>query len=335
MPDPGQAQLLSFNDLLGMDLQAEPPSFIRQPFWLSRYPLELEKIMAQSEILALFPVLCRDRGIGVVRPSPPAAARRSEEGMKVPSAFYRMQLNRESDVLKAAELVEYLGRLGISHFYTSPFLRARPGSSHGYDIIDHAKLNPEIGSREDFETLVAALERHGMALLLDIVPNHMGVGADNHWWMDVLENGEAASTPDTSISTGTPCSRNSRAGSCSRASAIITARFWKTASCAWPSRKAAAALRSVITSSFSRSPPKPMLVVLRHDLQRLEDRLGAEHNGYLELQNLISAFVNLPPREENSTEMLRTRHRNKEVNKRILARLCREIPEMGSSSRKT
>ena len=97
----------------------------------------------------------------------------------------------------------YLAALGISHCYASPYLRARPGSTHGYDIIDHNKLNPEIGTDEDFERFVSALHEHGMGQILDIVPNHMGVmGSDNAWWLDVLENGEASTTPDFSISIG-------------------------------------------------------------------------------------------------------------------------------------
>ena len=83
--------------------------------------------------------------------------------------------------------------LGISHLYCSPPLRARPGSQHGYDVVDHGALNPELGTRADFDALVGALHAHGMGLLVDIVPNHMGVlGGDNAWWLDVLENGAAS-----------------------------------------------------------------------------------------------------------------------------------------------
>ena len=91
----------------------------------------------------------------------------------------------------------YLAALGVSHVYCSPYLRARPGSMHGYDIVDHDALNPEIGSRDDFERFVATLAAHGMGQMCDIVPNHMGVmGADNAWWMDVLENGPASAYAD-------------------------------------------------------------------------------------------------------------------------------------------
>ncbi|HUQ27943.1 MAG TPA: malto-oligosyltrehalose synthase [Usitatibacter sp.] len=104
-----------------------------------------------------------------------------------------MQLHGEFTFRDATKLIGYLAKLGVSHIYCSPYLRARPGSKHGYDIIDHNELNPEIGTRDDFEAFVAELRRHGMSQLMDIVPNHMGVlAADNAWWQDVLENGPAS-----------------------------------------------------------------------------------------------------------------------------------------------
>ena len=116
---------------------------------------------------------------------------------RFPIATYRLQFNREFTFRDATKLVPYLAQLGISHCYASPYLRARPGSMHGYDIIDHNALNPEIGTPEDYEKLVSELHRHGMGQILDIVPNHMGVmGSDNAWWLDVLENGQASAFAD-------------------------------------------------------------------------------------------------------------------------------------------
>ena len=111
----------------------------------------------------------------------------------IPRATYRVQLHSEFRFADARALVPYLAMLGISHLYCSPFLRARPGSRHGYDIVDHDVINPEIGDRAAFEDLVATLRAHGMGVLMDIVPNHMGVlGGDNAWWTDVLEHGPAS-----------------------------------------------------------------------------------------------------------------------------------------------
>jgi (1->4)-alpha-D-glucan 1-alpha-D-glucosylmutase len=93
----------------------------------------------------------------------------------------------------AAKLAPYLGMLGISHVYASPYLKARPGSQHGYDIVDHRRLNPELGTEQDFRAMAAAFRQHGIGQILDFVPNHMGIGgAENLWWQDVLEWGEAS-----------------------------------------------------------------------------------------------------------------------------------------------
>lgn len=110
-----------------------------------------------------------------------------------PRATYRLQFNKEFGFDHATELVPYLARLGISHVYASPFLAARPGSTHGYDIIDHGRFNPEIGDEASFDRFVNALHAHAMGLILDFVPNHMGIGgADNAWWLDVLEWGPSS-----------------------------------------------------------------------------------------------------------------------------------------------
>jgi len=117
--------------------------------------------------------------------------------VNIPRATYRVQLHREFTFRHAQAIVPYLAALGVSHLYTSPFLKARPGSRHGYDIIDHTALNPEIGSAEELDALCATLRAHGMGLMLDLVPNHMGVQkADNPWWMDVLEHGRASRYAD-------------------------------------------------------------------------------------------------------------------------------------------
>jgi len=115
----------------------------------------------------------------------------------VPIATYRLQLTARFGFAQAAALVPYLKALGISHLYVSPFLKARHGSTHGYDVVDHNALNPELGGEEGFHQLSAALGEADMGLILDFVPNHMGVHyADNVWWLDVLEWGRASPYAD-------------------------------------------------------------------------------------------------------------------------------------------
>ncbi|MGZ3294218.1 MAG: malto-oligosyltrehalose synthase [Xanthobacteraceae bacterium] len=111
----------------------------------------------------------------------------------IPIATYRLQLTANFGFDAAASVVPYLKALGITHVYASPFLKARKGSTHGYDIVDHTKLNPELGGEEGFERLSQALKAHDLGLILDFVPNHVGVHfADNPWWLDVLEWGPAS-----------------------------------------------------------------------------------------------------------------------------------------------
>src|SRR6478752_1259832 len=111
----------------------------------------------------------------------------------IPIATYRLQLSADFDFDAAAAVVPYLKTLGITHLYASPFMKARKGSTHGYDIIDHAQFNPELGGEAGFERLSAVLKQYDLGLILDFVPNHVGVHfADNPWWLDVLEWGMAS-----------------------------------------------------------------------------------------------------------------------------------------------
>lgn len=120
-----------------------------------------------------------------------------EKQNAIPLSTYRLQFNRSFRFEDARKLVPYLAKLGITHCYASPILKARAGSPHGYDIIDHSQLNPEIGSEEEFRQFVGDLQQHSMGLIVDTVPNHMGVGhGDNPWWQDVLQNGRTSAYAD-------------------------------------------------------------------------------------------------------------------------------------------
>src|SRR5581483_7151090 len=107
-----------------------------------------------------------------------------------PRATLRLQLHRGFTFADAAARVDYFAALGVSHLYLSPILTARAGSMHGYDVIDHAHVNPELGGEDGFRALAAKARERGLGIIVDIVPNHMAVGgADNAWWLDVLEHG--------------------------------------------------------------------------------------------------------------------------------------------------
>src|SRR6476646_4100690 len=99
---------------------------------------------------------------------------------RLPESTYRLQFHTGFNFKDAAEIVPYLRDLGITHVYASPYLKAVPGSTHGYDVIDHCTLNPELGTRADYEAMAEALSKHGMSQVLDTVPNHVGVGTNDN-----------------------------------------------------------------------------------------------------------------------------------------------------------
>jgi (1->4)-alpha-D-glucan 1-alpha-D-glucosylmutase len=108
---------------------------------------------------------------------------------RVPSSTYRLQLHAGFTFDDAGRIADYLKRLGVSHVYSSPYLQASPGSKHGYDVVDHEKVNQEIGGEEGHKRYCERLRTLGLGQVLDIVPNHMATGPQNRYWWDVLENG--------------------------------------------------------------------------------------------------------------------------------------------------
>src|ERR1700751_5149511 len=111
----------------------------------------------------------------------------------VPAATYRLQFNAAFTFEDATAIVGYLDRLGVTHCYASSYLKAVPGSPHGYDVADPTRLNPEIGSEDEYWEWIGTLKARGMGHVMDLVPNHMGIAKSaNPWWLDVLENGPSS-----------------------------------------------------------------------------------------------------------------------------------------------
>src|SRR5690606_8803398 len=106
--------------------------------------------------------------------------------MTTPLATVRLQLHADFNLHDARAQLDYFEALGISHLYLSPITRARPGSTHGYDVIDHTMVNPELGGEPAFLELAQAARARGLGIILDIVPNHMATHRENEWWWDVL-----------------------------------------------------------------------------------------------------------------------------------------------------
>jgi (1->4)-alpha-D-glucan 1-alpha-D-glucosylmutase len=176
---------LQWEDASGELNQANLPGLDDgHPNWRRKLGNELESILAPGADLAKLAAALASEGRGEA-PRPGALA------SPPPRATYRLQFHKQFTFDDAARIVPYLARLGISHVYASPIQAARPGSMHGYDIVDHTAVNPELGGEEGFRRLTDRLREHGLGLVLDIVPNHMGVGgSDNLWWLSVLEWGE-------------------------------------------------------------------------------------------------------------------------------------------------
>ena len=246
-------------------------------------------------------------------------------GPRVPISTYRLQFNRQFGFKEATEIIPYLQKLGISDIYSSPFFRSRPGSDHGYDVSNHNELNPPIGTREDFDAMVAALKERGMGQIADFVPNHMGItDPQNEWWTDVLENGPSS-------------------------------RFAQFFDIDWDPLKEALhnkVLLPILGDQYGRVLERgefhlrfeegaffltyfdwvfPLNPRTYHFLLRIAlEKLGqySDEDMYLDLESILTALEYLPPRTHTDDEKIRERAREKEVIKRRLYRLCRECPQV-------
>jgi len=112
--------------------------------------------------------------------------------IRIPGSTYRLQLHKDFTFDDAAGIAEYLHELGVSHVYCSPYLQAAPGSTHGYDVVDHQTVNKELGGAAAHQRFCTRLGEVGLGQVLDIVPNHMSLGKENRYWWDVLENGTSS-----------------------------------------------------------------------------------------------------------------------------------------------
>lgn len=190
---------VQLEDVTGQLLQVNVPGTTedRFPNWRRKLPVTVEGLGSDARWSSLAAVLRAERH----GPRPLQNAPVELPGLEtasVPCGTYRVQFHKGCTFDDITRAVPYLKALGVSHLYSSPYLRARPGSTHGYDIVDHGALNPEVGDAAAHGRLCHALRRSGMGQILDIVPNHMGVlEADNAWWLDVLEHGRSSSHAET------------------------------------------------------------------------------------------------------------------------------------------
>ncbi len=243
--------------------------------------------------------------------------------LTAPRATYRVQLNREFTLADAARAVPYLASLGISHLYASPLLKARAGSMHGYDVTDHRQLNPELGTPEDLKHLVVQLRDHGMGLIVDIVPNHLGVfGSENAWWLDLLENGPVAQyAPHFDIDW-----RPNRASLKDRLLVPVLGETYGEVLESGELKLEFDAARGEFSfhyhdHTFPIDPREYPRIFSDSAPANALDEISAA-----DLASLLSAFAQLPARNVTTEDARNARYRDKEAHKRRLVRLMERDP---------
>lgn len=233
--------------------------------------------------------------------------------IRIPASTYRLQLHKDFTFADAAGIADYLKELGVSHVYSSPYLQAAPGSTHGYDVVDHRHVNEELGGEAGHEAFCKKLGSVGLGQVLDIVPNHMSLGERNRYWWDVLENG-----------------RNSR-----------YAGFFDIDWNQTEERLREKVLVPILPDQYGRVLASGGIVVKRDGTRFVVEASGetfpispeslstilaraAEYAKSDTLNFLGASYGRLPAPEMNDRRMLLARHRDKNVLQGLLDRLCSE-----------
>jgi (1->4)-alpha-D-glucan 1-alpha-D-glucosylmutase len=242
------------------------------------------------------------------------------EAANVPVSTYRLQFHGGFTFLDAAALAEYLARLGVTHCYSSPYLMARPGSTHGYDICDHTRLNPEIGSADDYQAFVHALHARGLGQILDFVPNHMGNDPKtNPWWHDVLENGPSSAFAHYFDIDWTPVKRELRGKVLLPILGDQYGLVLERGELRLGYRDGALCLEYF--DNELPINPRSAAVVFGQRLDDLRGTVEEEDPDWRELLSIITALGNLPASVEQSPGRISERRREKEVARERMARL--------------
>jgi len=239
---------------------------------------------------------------------------------RIPGATYRLQFNSDFTFRDAQALITYLHDLGISDCYASPILKARAGSTHGYDVCDHRQLNPALGSEQEFDAFTSALRERGMGLIVDVVPNHMGIGDPcNEWWMDVLENGPSSPYASYFDIDWQPVKHELE----NKVLLPILEDQYGNVLEQGKFRLLYDNGAFAIEYGVSRLPvaPRTSMAILQEQLDRLIMVLDETHEHVIELQSILTALSYLPPRTESDPERVTERLREKEVIKRRIAAL--------------
>ena len=236
---------------------------------------------------------------------------------RIPSSTYRLQLNARFAFQDAAKAAAYLKDLGISHVYCSPYLQAAPGSMHGYDVVDHQKVNEELGGEEGHKEFSLRLSELEMGQVLDIVPNHMATGPQNHYWWDVLENG-----PSSPYATWFDIDWQSAEVKLQNKVLIpvLGDQYGKVLAAGQIHIEFNGdAFRVCYLNNAFPSSPKSLALIL-------SKAVATAHNDTLGF--LADSLARLPAPDATDPSLVQERHRDKGVIFALLKRLCDEQPEI-------
>jgi (1->4)-alpha-D-glucan 1-alpha-D-glucosylmutase len=245
---------------------------------------------------------------------------------RVPRASYRLQVHAGQTLTQLAELLDYFAELGVSDLYLSPLLQARPGSQHGYDCCNHEEINPEVGGMPALEAFSAAMGARGMGAILDVVPNHMGIGhPSNHWWIDVLENGQSSRYADYFDIDWHPVNPD-LAG---KVLLPVLGEQYGQALEAGRLRLAYHEGEFSLRYHEHQFPiaPRTYRCILSSQFEALSRRLGPDHEHVREYESLLWGLGKLPPRTGISLPERDARYRETAIIQRRLRTLTAASPE--------
>jgi (1->4)-alpha-D-glucan 1-alpha-D-glucosylmutase len=246
---------------------------------------------------------------------------------RLPVSTYRLQLHAGFTLRDAREIVAYLARLGITDCYCSPYFRALPGSTHGYDVCDFNQLNPELGSEADFGAFVTELAEHSMGHLLDFVPNHMATDPmENRWWRDILQHGQASPFARFFDIDWRPVKPELR----DKVLLPFLGDHYGRVLEGGELRVAFSEGELVLLCGDAGLPVDPRLYprVLRIDLEALQAELGEVDNALQEFLSILTALSHLPPATETKPERVAERLRESRLARERLAKLVTEAPRI-------
>jgi (1->4)-alpha-D-glucan 1-alpha-D-glucosylmutase len=252
--------------------------------------------------------------------------RRETQPVYTPCSTYRVQFNKLFTFEDATGLVPYLDELGITDIYASPFLMARPGSLHGYDVTNHAQFNPEIGDEASFLRLSEELRRRKMGMIADVVPNHMCIShSSNAWWWDVLENGPSSSFARYFDIDWRPPKEE-------LVNKVLLPMLGDQYGRVLENQEiqivySGGQFDVAVYGTPLPLAPRTWTMILEPAVGKLREKLGASHEHVAEMESIITALGHLPGPTEADEAKIRERQREKEIVKRRLSALLETSPD--------